>query len=74
MIGDWSTFDTVTTRKSGVPLYNIEWRDHLGGNTWEKLKNFGGENGVIIVRLFEEERERLAAKHTRTKVRVCFVY
>ena len=64
------TLKTVTPRRSGVPWYNVEWRDHPGGNTWEPVKNLCGEDGVIMVRLFEEERQRQTEEHKRSKVRV----
>jgi hypothetical protein len=58
---------------SGVPWYHVEWCGHLGGKTWEPVKNLTGEDGVITVQLFDEEREREAAKHLlRVKVRVLF--
>ena len=68
------TFKSVTPRRSRVPWYNVEWRDHLGGNTWEPMKNLCGENGVISVRLFEEERQRQTSEHLRSKVRVLEIY
>jgi hypothetical protein len=64
----------VTRLRSGVPWYNVEWRDHPGGNTWEPAKNLCGEDGVVIVRLFEEERQRLAEAHLRSKVRFSLIF
>ena len=64
------TVFTVTPLRSGVPWYNVEWRDHPGGNTWEPAKNLCGEDGVIMIRLLEKDRQRQAEEHLRSKVRV----
>ena len=60
----------------GSPWYHVVWRDHPGGNTWEPAKNLTGEDGLTIVRLYEEDRAKEAAEHQRLKVRVpyCYVY
>ena len=68
------TFKPVTPRMSGVPWYNVEWRDHPGGNTWEPVKNLCGEDGVISARLSEEERQSQTSEHLRPKVRVLEIY
>ncbi len=59
--------------RSGVPWYHVEWRGHPGGNTWERVKNLSGEDGVIIVKLFEEERERKVVEHL-LRVKVCIMF
>ena len=54
--------------RSGVSWYNVEWRDLPGGNTWEPEKKIVGEDGIALVRSFEEERSRAAAEYLRARV------
>ena len=39
---------------------------------WESVKHISGEDGVTLVRCYEEARERQVAEHLRSKVRVAW--
>ncbi len=59
---------SLSRLRSGEPWYHVEWRDHPGGNTWEPIKNFSGEDGIALVRSFEEKRKNEAEEYLRAKV------
>ena len=58
----------MTYFRSGTPWYHVEWRDLPGGNTWEPDKNLEGEDGIALIRCYEEERARAAAEYLRARV------
>ena len=53
---------------SGDPWYHVEWRDHPSGNTWEPVENLSGEDGISLVRSYEDQRKKEAAEYLRKKV------
>ena len=62
----------IQSVRCGVPWYHVEWRDLQGGNTWEPVKHLSWKDDVALVRCYEKARERQAAEHLRSKVRVAW--
>ena len=68
LFGDKMYVNSLPHLRSGDPWYHVEWRDHPGGNTWEFVKNLSGEDGIALVRSYEDHRKKEAAKFLRAKV------
>ncbi len=54
--------------RSGEPWYFVEWRDYPGGNTWEPVNHFSGEDGIALARSYEEQHKKEAKDYLRAKV------
>ncbi len=54
--------------RSGEPWYHFEWRDHSSRFTWEPVKNLSMEDGIALVRSYEEQRKQEAEEYLRAKV------